>query len=142
MNKASRFTLLFLSVLLLSSVACNFSLELPWNIGPDDVEISPEDIAVAATRAAEAAAAAVVAADQAGQLAATAITQGDGAAATAAAQNSDGSDAGQALEAGAEPPEIYHSIILLASTIGFPAAAAAMSWAREIVEPLKGTGSF
>ena len=48
----------------------------------------------------------------------------------------------QALEAGAEPPEIYHSIILLASTIGFPAAAAAMSWAREIVEPLKGTGSF
>ena len=40
----------------------------------------------------------------------------------------------RALEAGATPSEIYHTIILLASTIGFPAAAAAISWAREIVE--------
>jgi alkylhydroperoxidase/carboxymuconolactone decarboxylase family protein YurZ len=48
----------------------------------------------------------------------------------------------RALKAGAETAEIYHSIILLASTIGFPAAAAALSWAREIVEPLKGTDTF
>lgn len=40
----------------------------------------------------------------------------------------------RALEAGASPAEIYHTIILLASTIGFPATAAAVSWAREIVE--------
>ena len=48
----------------------------------------------------------------------------------------------RALEAGAEPAEVYHSIILLVSTIGFPAAAAAMSWAREIVEPLEGKVTF
>jgi 4-carboxymuconolactone decarboxylase len=48
----------------------------------------------------------------------------------------------RALKAGAEAAEIYHSIILLASTIGFPAASAALSWARETVEPRKGTDTF
>jgi alkylhydroperoxidase/carboxymuconolactone decarboxylase family protein YurZ len=52
------------------------------------------------------------------------------------------SHAKRALKAGAEKAEIYHSIILLASTIGFPAASAALSWAREIVEPRKGTDTF
>jgi 4-carboxymuconolactone decarboxylase len=52
------------------------------------------------------------------------------------------SHAKRALKAGAETAEIYHSIILLASTIGFPATAAALSWAREIVEPLKGSNTF
>ena len=52
------------------------------------------------------------------------------------------SHAKRALKAGAEKAEIYHCIILLASTIGFPAASAALSWAREIVEPRKGTDTF
>ena len=100
MKKANRFAPLFLFVLLLSSLACNFSMELPWNIGPQDVEISPEDVSVAATRAAEAAATAAVVADQAGQLAATAVTQGDGAVATAIAQVGDDSDIDKAPAAG------------------------------------------
>jgi len=40
----------------------------------------------------------------------------------------------RALKAGAQPDEIYHSLLLLSSTIGFPAAAAAASWAREVIE--------
>ena len=100
MKKANRFALLFLPVLLLSSLACNFGVELPWNIGPQDVGISAEDVSVAATRAAEAAATAAVVADQAGQLAATAITQGDSAVATAVAQVGDGSNSDQAPAAG------------------------------------------
>lgn len=40
----------------------------------------------------------------------------------------------RALDAGASPEEIYHAIILLTSTIGFPSTAAALSWAREIIE--------
>ncbi len=100
MKKANRFALLFLVVLLLSSLACNFSLELPWNIGPQEVGISAEDVSVAATRAAEAAATAAFIADQAGRLAATAVTQGDDAVATAIAQVGDGLDSDQAPAAG------------------------------------------
>jgi alkylhydroperoxidase/carboxymuconolactone decarboxylase family protein YurZ len=54
----------------------------------------------------------------------------------AAAIRSEGgvhSHAKRALDAGAQPGEIYHTVLLLASTIGFPATAAALSWAREIV---------
>ena len=40
----------------------------------------------------------------------------------------------RALKAGAGKEEIYHAILLLASTIGFPRMAAALSWARETVE--------
>jgi alkylhydroperoxidase/carboxymuconolactone decarboxylase family protein YurZ len=40
----------------------------------------------------------------------------------------------RALDAGASADEIYHAIILLSSTIGFPATAAALSWARDIIE--------
>jgi len=57
--------------------------------------------------------------------------------AAAAATKSEGgvhSHVRRALKAGASPDEIYHAIVLLTSTIGFPAAAAALSWAREIVE--------
>ena len=39
----------------------------------------------------------------------------------------------RALEAGAKPEEIYHSIILLTSTIGFPTVSAALSWASDVV---------
>ena len=57
--------------------------------------------------------------------------------AAAAATKSEGgvhSHVRRALKAGASPDEIYHAIVLLTSTIGFPAAAAALSWARDIVE--------
>ena len=40
----------------------------------------------------------------------------------------------RALKAGVEPDEICHALLLLASTIGFPATAAALSWAREIID--------
>ena len=57
-----------------------------------------------------------------------------GAAAAIRAEGSVHSHVKRALSAGASDDEIYHAIILLTSTIGFPAVAAALSWAREIVE--------
>ena len=57
--------------------------------------------------------------------------------AAAAASRSEGavhSHVKRALESGAKPEEIYHTLILLISTIGFPNVAAALSWAREIAE--------
>ena len=39
----------------------------------------------------------------------------------------------RALNAGAKPDEIYHSIILLTSTIGFPTVSAALSWAADVM---------
>jgi 4-carboxymuconolactone decarboxylase len=39
----------------------------------------------------------------------------------------------RALEAGAKPEEIYHAIILLTSTIGFPTVSAALRWADDII---------
>jgi alkylhydroperoxidase/carboxymuconolactone decarboxylase family protein YurZ len=57
-----------------------------------------------------------------------------GAAAAIKAEGAVHSHVRRSLEAGASPDEIYHAIILLASTIGFPAVAAALSWARDIVE--------
>ena len=55
----------------------------------------------------------------------------------AAANQSEGSvhsHTKRAIEAGASAEEIYHCLILLTSTIGFPNSAAALSWAREIIE--------
>ena len=55
----------------------------------------------------------------------------------AAAMKSEGavhSHVRRAQDAGAPPDEIYHAILLLTSTIGFPAVAAALSWARDIIE--------
>jgi alkylhydroperoxidase/carboxymuconolactone decarboxylase family protein YurZ len=40
----------------------------------------------------------------------------------------------RALEAGATKDEIYHTFILLTSTIGFPAVSAAMSWADDVMK--------
>jgi len=57
--------------------------------------------------------------------------------AAAAANKTEGavhSHVRRALDAGATQEEIYHAIILLTSTIGFPAVAAALSWARDIIE--------
>ena len=39
----------------------------------------------------------------------------------------------QAIESGATPDEIYHAIILLTSTIGFPTVSAALSWAEDVL---------
>ncbi|NIR13216.1 MAG: carboxymuconolactone decarboxylase family protein [Desulfobacterales bacterium] len=39
----------------------------------------------------------------------------------------------RALDAGAKADEIYHSIILLTSTIGFPTVSAALSWAADVI---------
>ena len=56
------------------------------------------------------------------------------AAAALRAEGSVHSHVKRALKAGATPEEIYHTIILLTSTIGFPATATALSWARDIIE--------
>jgi alkylhydroperoxidase/carboxymuconolactone decarboxylase family protein YurZ len=40
----------------------------------------------------------------------------------------------RALECGAKKNEIYHAIILLTSTIGFPAVSAAISWVDDVIE--------
>ncbi len=40
----------------------------------------------------------------------------------------------RALEIGATPDEIRHSIVLLTNTIGFPTMMAALSWVDDILE--------
>jgi hypothetical protein len=85
MRTLSRKGFLLLGLLLMTAVACRFTVELPWNVDAPDVEISPQDVAAAATRAAEAAATAASLADQAGQLAATAVLEGDNILSTAVA---------------------------------------------------------
>ncbi|MEJ2690089.1 MAG: carboxymuconolactone decarboxylase family protein [Deltaproteobacteria bacterium] len=59
------------------------------------------------------------------------------AAAATQSQGSVHSHVKRALQAGATPEEIYHTLILLVSTVGFPITAAALSWAREILENSK-----
>jgi 4-carboxymuconolactone decarboxylase len=56
------------------------------------------------------------------QLAAAAAAQSEGAVR---------SHTRRALQAGAVPEEIHHALLLLVSTIGFPQAMAALSWAEE-----------
>ena len=56
--------------------------------------------------------------------------------AAAAAVRSEGSvhsHVRRALEAGAKPAEIRHALLLLTSTIGFPAVAAALTWAGDVL---------
>ena len=56
--------------------------------------------------------------------------------AAAAAARSEGavhSHVRRALAAGVKPEEIYHALVLLVSTIGFPAVSAALSWARDVI---------
>jgi 4-carboxymuconolactone decarboxylase len=56
--------------------------------------------------------------------------------AAAAAIRSEGSvhsHVRRALAAGADPEEIYHTIILLTSTIGFPTTSAALSWVYDVL---------
>jgi AhpD family alkylhydroperoxidase len=40
----------------------------------------------------------------------------------------------RALEAGATADEIYHALLLLVSTAGFPTVAAAISWADDVIQ--------
>ena len=40
----------------------------------------------------------------------------------------------RAIEAGARPDEIYHAIMLLTSTIGFPNISAALSWVEVVID--------
>jgi len=57
--------------------------------------------------------------------------------AAAAAIRSEGavhSHAKRAVEAGASPEEVYHALILLTSTLGFPTVSAALSWADDVLE--------
>ncbi len=56
--------------------------------------------------------------------------------AAAAAVRSEGSvhsHARRAVGAGAKPDEVRHALILLTSTIGFPAVSAALSWAEDVL---------
>lgn len=56
--------------------------------------------------------------------------------AAAAAIRSEGSvhsHTRRALEAGATPDEVYHALLLLTSTIGFPTVSAALSWADDVI---------
>lgn len=57
--------------------------------------------------------------------------------AAAAAAKSEGSvlsHTRRAKQAGATREEIYHTLLLLISTIGFPQTMAAISWSRDILE--------
>lgn len=57
--------------------------------------------------------------------------------AAAAAIRSEGSvhsHARRAIQAGATADEIYHTLMLLTSTVGFPIVSAALSWVQEIVD--------
>ena len=40
----------------------------------------------------------------------------------------------RALDAGATVEEIYHTLIVLVSSVGYPAAAAAFSWVNDVIE--------
>lgn len=60
--------------------------------------------------------------------------------AAAAAMRSEGavhSHTRRALKSGANPEDIHHAIILLTSTIGFPAVSAALSWADDVITEMQ-----
>ena len=56
------------------------------------------------------------------------------AAATIRSEGAVHSHAKRAKDAGAEIDEIYHALILLTNTIGFPNVAAALSWVDDVLE--------
>ena len=55
------------------------------------------------------------------------------AAVTNKSEGATHSHAVRAFEAGATPEEIRHAIIILTSTIGYPAVAAALSWVDDVI---------
>ncbi len=56
------------------------------------------------------------------------------AAATGKSEGAVHSHTRRAVKAGATREEIYHTLLLLISTIGFPQVMAAISWCRDILE--------
>ena len=60
------------------------------------------------------------------------------AAATLRSEGAVHSHAKRAVKAGATPEEVYHALIMLTSTIGFPTVSAALSWADDVIH---GNGS-
>lgn len=57
--------------------------------------------------------------------------------AAAAVSSSEGavhSHTRRALAAGATPDEVYHALLILVSTVGFPRVAAAISWADDVIK--------
>ena len=60
------------------------------------------------------------------------------AAAAAKSEGSVHSHTRRAIKAGATREEIYHALLLLISTIGFPQAMAAISWCHDILEGEEG----
>ena len=56
------------------------------------------------------------------------------AAATGKSEGAVHSHTRRAMVAGATREEIYHTLLLLISTIGFPQVMAAISWCRDILE--------
>lgn len=56
------------------------------------------------------------------------------AAASVQSEGSVCSHTRRALKEGATHEEIYHALLLLISTIGFPKVAAAISWAQHILD--------
>ncbi|SDS63736.1 carboxymuconolactone decarboxylase family protein [Pseudomonas oryzae] len=56
-----------------------------------------------------------------------------GAAAAMRAEGAVHSHVRRARQAGASPAEIHHALLALTSTLGFPAVAAALSWADDIL---------
>jgi len=56
------------------------------------------------------------------------------AAAAAKSEGSVHSHTRRAQKAGASRDEIYHTLLLLITTVGFPQAMAAISWCRDILE--------
>ena len=56
------------------------------------------------------------------------------AAATLRSEGAVHSHAKRAMEAGAKPEEVYHAVILLTSTIGFPTVSAALSWVADVTD--------
>jgi AhpD family alkylhydroperoxidase len=57
-----------------------------------------------------------------------------GAAAAIHSEGAVHSHTRRALEAGATPEQIRHTLIALTSTIGFPTVVAAISWAEDVME--------
>jgi AhpD family alkylhydroperoxidase len=55
------------------------------------------------------------------------------AAATVRSEGAVHSHARRALEAGATPEELHHTLILITSTVGFPTVSAALSWVDDVL---------
>jgi 4-carboxymuconolactone decarboxylase len=56
------------------------------------------------------------------------------AAASIRSEGSVHSHARRAIQAGATADEVYHTLMLLTSTVGFPIVSAALSWVQEVVD--------